>query len=1407
MLFEELTLADKKYDFTLIQTKKNKVPIDIIDSAFARSLTLSLTDINSLTFIIPYYILDQISNQKIVNPNYTSIKEENMVLLKAGEDISSPSFESYFVIKKITESSDKMTKIVECKSREVILNKLLFTSSGIERELVNATVGSEGILNLVAQETTWNIGYVQPSVLIDTLDNASNVPRVRWLDASSKPILQFLNTDIATAYNCIFFYDTVNKLINCYDKDSYGTHTGILLSEDSYIKEFAKVTNSEEVCTKLIASGNNGLTIETATLDGTSTVSNYSYYIQNGQMSSELITALSNYNSLLVQKDVSFKALKVQLDSLNSTLTTKQGELATLEEQLVALLRIQTAYMKPVDPVNLPTATNNVNAKNTAITSKKAEIASLNSQITVINTQMAQISADIDKKTAKYNNVLIFNTGLLEELEDFTQVEIFQSDAYTNAELLKKAAEDYLVEKSIIPCEFSMQVTDFFALKEAQMYWNKVKIGDFVRGYSEKMNLNLDFRIIGYTYAIDENNLSMTFSNKDKKIQDMSKITNTISKSNDVAKTVSTKRLEWDKIKDTSTAVSDFLGNALDCAKQEILSKQGNNKISITENGIFVQDTTNEDHQLAILSGVIGFTSDGWQTCNTAIDNAGVYAKYLVGEILIGENLVIKNANSSFEVTEDGVTITNSSGIDLSGNTQFQGAMTEITANANAISLKASTNYVDSIQVGGRNLYKGTADFNSTYWVKNGVSQISTCDYDSNYKMATISGADYANTVTTTTASQGFNFSNVTKTWTITAMFKGTASGQQVGVTLCGVRINWQPTAILNGSWKKVSWTFTGDGNTLATFRFECPTATASLPVYFAQVKIEEGNKSTDWTPAPEDVQKNIDNIQIGGRNLLPNSDTVSFSPNGTGTGTSVLNTDFYRATPAVGVAVSLYHYFTGLTLKTGDIYSFSFDVRTNGNTSLTSYVRNGSNTATISNTIVTTLTSGVWTRVKIEGFTCDSGSVASILPILILSTITLYLDYRNFKLESGNKCTDWIPSVEDITSRLDSAELKITSSAIISTVTSSTTYTNDINGKVSTSSLSSEIQQRAGDIQVAFNNISSNVQNSSGVFTIKNGKLLLKNSADRDVMWCDTNGWLVAGNVFITGAESPSNFEIGGSGNKGMGIRATNDSATAYLDFAPLSKEATYASQLATGKFHRIASYGGTRDVLHIEVGSELNILKNNGNGMCVTNISGTLTTLGESNMYNGTSADPWVGIGCFLKGHGNLAITDNFKAGGGIYGSTLSITGSKNCIQKTENYDSRLINAYETAEYYFGDIGFAEITDNNEAVVFIDEIFQECVNMNLEYHVFTQCYNGNIESIDKQKGYFIIRGENGTKFSWELKAKRLGYENHRLEIFEEPEQNNYSNLDYFGDDIVSGYSNVEGEIESNLEDLLLGI
>ena len=132
---------------------------------------------------------------------------------------------------------------------------------------------------------------------------------------------------------------------------------------------------------------------------------------------------------------------------------------------------------------------------------------------------------------------------------------------------------------------------------------------------------------------------------------------------------------------------------------------------------------------------------------------------------------------------------------------------------------------------------------------------------------------------------------------------------------------------------------------------------------------------------------------------------------------------------------------------------------------------------------------------------------------------------------------------------------------------------------------------------------------------------------------------------------------------------------------------------------------------------------------------------------------------INCrYLGSHGNIVALGN-----------LSVSGSKNCVQETENFGKRLINAYETCDYYFGDIGESQ-TINGEMIIWIDDIFKEIISTEVDYQVFITKYGrGDIWVEERTQDYFVVKSQNDIAFGWEIKGKRKGYEKYRLEEFKE--------------------------------------
>lgn len=111
--------------------------------------------------------------------------------------------------------------------------------------------------------------------------------------------------------------------------------------------------------------------------------------------------------------------------------------------------------------------------------------------------------------------------------------------------------------------------------------------------------------------------------------------------------------------------------------------------------------------------------------------------------------------------------------------------------------------------------------------------------------------------------------------------------------------------------------------------------------------------------------------------------------------------------------------------------------------------------------------------------------------------------------------------------------------------------------------------------------------------------------------------------------------------------------------------------------------------------------------------------------------------------------------------------VTGSKNSIVETKQ-GYLAINAYETAEYYFGDIGESNTGASGKVIVGIDKIFNETVNTDIQYQVFLTSYgNARLWVSKRYNNRFVVESDTpNAEFGWELKAKRKGYEGNRLRV-----------------------------------------
>ena len=132
------------------------------------------------------------------------------------------------------------------------------------------------------------------------------------------------------------------------------------------------------------------------------------------------------------------------------------------------------------------------------------------------------------------------------------------------------------------------------------------------------------------------------------------------------------------------------------------------------------------------------------------------------------------------------------------------------------------------------------------------------------------------------------------------------------------------------------------------------------------------------------------------------------------------------------------------------------------------------------------------------------------------------------------------------------------------------------------------------------------------------------------------------------------------------------------------------------------------------------------------------------------------------------------------------FEVTGTKSRIAEADDFGDRFLYCYETPSPLFGDVGEGVIDETGYCYVFLDPVFAETITVS-QYQVFLQRYGqGDCYITERKPSYFVVCGNPGLAFGWEMKAKQKDYDQLRLEKFVDiPKESepNYGALgcDYF--------------------------
>lgn len=314
----------------------------------------------------------------------------------------------------------------------------------------------------------------------------------------------------------------------------------------------------------------------------------------------------------------------------------------------------------------------------------------------------------------------------------------------------------------------------------------------------------------------------------------------------------------------------------------EILSESGN--LDIADNTIQIKDDNKVTRVQIGKDATNDYNIYVWdKSGNLMFDALGLTENGVKREI-IRNDMIKEDANinasklnieSLFNViNEDGSHTLKSSKIYVDANKQtldvaFKNMTTNVTNLQNTVTTQGTqltavqgqisskvwkqdiTTAVNDIQIGGRNLIRNSNFSEDTRYWKQDAGNIKVVD-DSRFKKAlsfTVNGGALRILVETK------NVWVKGQLYTVSFYAKSTVAGTKI--TASRSLANLTKTAELTSDWKKYVGVITStESDNFGSLSFKVNNTSATY--YIANVKLEKGDKATDWTPAPEDVDSSI---------------------------------------------------------------------------------------------------------------------------------------------------------------------------------------------------------------------------------------------------------------------------------------------------------------------------------------------------------------------------------------------------------------------------------------------------------------------------------------------------------------------------------------------------------------------
>lgn len=595
----------------------------------------------------------------IENPYYDRVLELQYIFL---EDIG------YFQITQKPNTildSDVEYKEVTAQSSEIEFGQKYIntftinmgTVESIDKVCLYQPNDSEhSLLDLILEKIpSWSIGYVDPKIA--TLQ--------RSFEIDSQDIYSFLTSDVATAFECVFIFNTLRNEINVYEQDSISENTNIVISFNNLAKQIKIDPDIDSIKTCITLIGEDDLTIRELNM-GYDRIYNFDYFVTPEYMSDDLIEAYKNYKEKYIEynheyiplikeyQNLIIEIAKLDHEMLPTTpLPTKDGQLVTTnelannktvwEEYCLTELNIykksyeerQSVLMQKgygdslkneYESLYLPVY-NILNNINNEIIIRENQIESLKVRKDNLNVQMQNIISAIDIQKNFTEEQWSYLSKFIRE-ETLSDSNYVVTDVMTQEEEfeMKQAFLDFgskeLLRVSQPQFSFTMDMANIFAISEFKNQLDKFDLFNYITVLIRD-DYYMKVKILSFDIDFDNpQNFSVTFGSiyKYKNTDIFTTAIDAMATASSASTSVSFNKFQWNNGASDVFDIKDKISSGL--INAGISLSNSRSTMEIDERGLFMNNDYNSEYpndKAALTGSNLLFTTDNWKTVRTAL--------------------------------------------------------------------------------------------------------------------------------------------------------------------------------------------------------------------------------------------------------------------------------------------------------------------------------------------------------------------------------------------------------------------------------------------------------------------------------------------------------------------------------------------------------------------------------------------------------------------------------------------------------------------------------------------------------------------------------------------------------------------------------------------------------------------